>query len=172
MTGGASQMCPGCGSPLSPCRCEKADEYLAPPGALANSTLGVRKGKRLKSSTRLRARTLEEKYGDDDLRYGPLFEEVRRMECAGNHPGHECGPGYAPASAHHLDDKGHLDAKGLIPCCGRLHDVLEDPSRSVEWTDGRTTEEVGRFYVLKAAHRIRARGEMTEELEQAIREAA
>lgn len=165
---GAAQQCPDCGSPLDPCKCEKEGRYVSPPGSVWNSTLGVKKGGRLK------ARTLGEKYGGDPLRYGPLFEEVRAMTCAGRSliAGHRCGPGYAPASAHHLDDKSHLDALGLIPCCGLLHDRLEDPSDQVRWVAHRTDEDVGRFYVLKAADRIRDRGEMTEELESALKEAA
>ena len=39
----ASQQCPECGSPLDPCACETEGEYVAPPGAKTNSTLGVKK---------------------------------------------------------------------------------------------------------------------------------
>lgn len=174
---GAAQQCPDCGSPLTPCKCEDRENYLVKPGDVWNSTLGVRKGSGLTTRTRLKSRTLSEKYGEDALRYGPLFQVVRELKCAGHPdvyliPGHRCGPGYAPASAHHLDSKQHLDARGLIPCCGRLHDQLEQFPGEIQWADDWTTERVGRFYVVHARNTLRHRGDLTEEIENAVREAA
>lgn len=41
---------------------------------------------------------------------------------------HECGLGYAPATAHHVIPGG-LDEEGLLPVCGKVHDVLEAQKR-------------------------------------------
>lgn len=64
-------------------------------------------------------------------RYGPLWERVKRMECFLREMVpelHECGLGYAPATAHHVIPRG-LDEEGLAPACGRVHDVLEAQKR-------------------------------------------
>lgn len=169
---GASQLCPECGSPLRPCKCDR-DEYASPPGAVANSTLGVRKGKRLKSKTRLTARSFSEKYADDVLRYGPLFELVREMRCFGlvyarDVPPHKCDVGYAPASAHHLDSKDHLDARGLLPVCGRMHDQVETFPKEIPLAEGWTIEKLGRLYVAKAARKLDRRRELPGELREAL----
>lgn len=127
----ATQICPECKSPLRPCLCDPARQKR-PRGW--NSTLPVARS-RMKASTRLRSRSLEEKYGDDPERYGPLFREVRdRMECFGLTylPGHVCDLGYAPATAHHIDDRGHLDRHGLVRVCGALHDRCEQFPGEVE----------------------------------------
>lgn len=91
-----------------------------------NSTLKM--GKPLKKGGRLKRRDFRKlKEG----RYGPLWETVRRMPCFLREMApelHECGLGYAPATAHHVIPKG-LDAEGLIPTCGKAHDVLEAQKR-------------------------------------------
>ena len=64
-------------------------------------------------------------------RCGPLWEKVRRMPCflLEMVPElHECGLGYAPATAHHVIPRG-LDEEGLLPVCGQAHDVLEAQKR-------------------------------------------
>ena len=64
-------------------------------------------------------------------RYGSLWETVRRMPCFLREMAphlHECGLGYAPATAHHVIPKGQ-DEEGLIPACSKAHDVLEAQKR-------------------------------------------
>lgn len=166
---GARQKCPDCGSPLDPCKCEREDEYISPPGAVANSTLGVRKG--LKSGGRLRSRTLEERYGDDPIRYGVLFKAVREKICFGRLyvAGHSCGIGYAPASAHHIGD---TDLDGQLPACGKMHDRLEEFPKEVEeelpgdWT----LETLGKWYVRKAARELDRAGDLPDDVRQELEE--
>jgi hypothetical protein len=85
-----------------------------------NSTLPVGKGFKRKDFRKRK-----------EGRYGPLWEKVKRMPCFLREMVphlHECGLGYAPATAHHVIPKG-LDAEGLIPCCSKAHDVLEAQKR-------------------------------------------
>jgi hypothetical protein len=114
----------------------------------------------------MKRRTLQERYGEDPLRYGPLWEKVRRWyPCAGKvHLGgaHDCGPGMRPAGAHHLGD---TDIEGLIPCCRRFHDQLHDRSWEVEAElrkRGRTLARLGLAYVQVAADSLAAEGELPE----------
>ena len=99
----ATQQCPECGSPLTPCKCDKPK----------------------KPRTRLRRRPFAETRTDD--RYGPTFEAVRRLPCMlavlrYDGPKHEsCGPGVQGGhTAHHV---GKLDREGLLPGCGLAHDL-------------------------------------------------
>lgn len=98
----------------------------------------------------------------DGPRYGPLFRAVRMMDCWAatqmyEGPGHEgCGLGQQGGhTAHHL---GRLDEDGLIPVCGRLHDLCVGRGgrtavrHFAEWMQrmGFTLHEVGQLYVAKA----------------------
>lgn len=163
----SDERCGDCGKLLALCRCGR--EYVSPPGAVANSRLGSRK--RLTSSTRLRSRSLEERYGDDDLRYGPLFDEIKVMTCfAREHlPDYPCGPGYRPATAHHL---GETDPEGQVPACGRHHDWAEEfpgeVDEALREAGSPSLDELGRMYVKEAALRLIERGEMTDEIREAV----
>lgn len=77
----------------------------------------------------LRARSFSQRFPKTHPgpRYGPLFRAVRAMPCwlelqLYDGPGHQgCGPGQQGGhTAHHL---GRLDEDGLIPGCGRAHDL-------------------------------------------------
>ena len=116
-----SQMCPDCGSPFRPCKCERGDKRVSRFG----STLKANPAKKLK------ARTLEERFKDNPLRYGVVFNRVRTWPCFGIEwlPGHKCRLGYAPATAHHL---GKDDLDGMVPVCSWLHDQLEEFPTEVE----------------------------------------
>lgn len=155
--------CPECGSPLTPCKCER--EAARPRVQGWNSTLKMNPKKKLKS------RTLEEKFGDDPLRYGPLWEEVRRRDCMGLTwlLRHQCKPGYAPPTAHH---QGETDLDGLLPCCGWLHDRMElEPGKVAKaLTDAGSPcyQALGMLYVSAAAVELRECGEMTAEIEKAL----
>ena len=130
------------------------------------STLKVDPAKKLKS------RTLEEKFGDDPLRYGPVWKCVRILPCAGRKyvPLHECGPGFAPATAHHL---GKDDLAGLWPVCGALHDQLaerpREVSKALRKAGGPTIGAIGKRYVAGALERLQADGRLPYPLEQAAR---
>ena len=100
----ANQQCPDCGSPLRPCICN-----------------------RQKTPKRLRSKSFTEKYDGTGDRYGYLFQEIRDLPCwlalanyAG--PGHRgCDRGVQGRhTAHHV---GRTDAEGLLPGCGRAHDL-------------------------------------------------
>ena len=91
-----------------------------------NSTLPV--GKPLKKGGRLKRRDFRKR---KEGRYGPLWEIVRGMPCFLREMVphlHECGLGYAPATAHHVIPRG-LDEEGLCPVCSSVHDVLEAQKR-------------------------------------------
>lgn len=111
------------------------------------------RGSGLQRKSRLKRRSLAERTKDDPDRYGDLFEAVRRMPCFGRKylPGHECELGYAPASAHHL---GRQDSEGMVPVCGRLHDLCEMRTSEVEVMLQRagspSLEELGQMYVERA----------------------
>lgn len=107
----------------------------------------------LKRGKALRARSFTERFDGTGDRYGPLFDRVRMMECFGLRylSAHECGLGYAGATAHHL---GKLDRDGLLPVCGKLHDRCETDEAGVEFELAQmgspTLEELGRMYVGRA----------------------
>lgn len=109
-----------------------------------------RRNNPLKRRTSLRSRSLSERTEDDPDRYGELFERVREMPCFGRRylPGHECGLGYAPATAHHL---GRKDTEGLVPVCGRLHDLCEERESEVErrlaQAGSPCLDDLGGFYI-------------------------
>lgn len=116
----AQQLCPDCGSPLRPCRCDRELGRKTP-------------GSTLRTKTRLKARSFSERFDGTGERYGTLFRIVRKMRCflwIENYygPGHECcGPGvqdsgHAPdgQTAHHT---GKTDEEGLLPACGKAHDL-------------------------------------------------
>ena len=147
---GGGLPCPDCGSPLVPCRCERERDggrKVRRPG----STLRADPRKRMK------ARTLEEKFGDDPLRYGTLFREIRLLPCFGSTylPGHVCGLGYAPATAHHL---GKTDLDGLLPVCGHMHDQVGEQTLEVEKRlreAGRPSlSGLGRLYLVRTIGRL------------------
>lgn len=84
----------------------------------------------LKPGGRLKTRDFRKR---KEGRYGPLWDRVRRMPCFVRvlFPElHRCGPGYAPATAHHIIPGGQ-DDEGLAPACGAVHDVLEAQKRRV-----------------------------------------
>lgn len=110
--------------------------------------------KRLKAEGRrfskLRRRGVMERYKDDPDRYGDAFLGIRELPCFARRylPGSECGLGYAPASAHHLGEK---DSEGLVPCCGKHHDMMEEREKEVESmlkeAGSPPLKEIGRKYV-------------------------
>jgi len=78
--------------------------------------------------TRLRTRDFRKR---DPERYGELWDRVRKMPCFVRElfpEFHQCGLGFAPASAHHVIPKGK-DWEGLVPACAAVHDVLEAQKR-------------------------------------------
>ena len=86
-------------------------------------------------------------------RYGPLWEAVKREPCFGLSflPGHKCGIGVMPATAHHLR---RLDAEGLVPVCMAMHDFCHTQSWKVTealiLAGAPTLAEIGMEYVRKA----------------------
>jgi len=154
--------CEECGSPLIPCRCQREKER----GMIS------RFGSTLKSNPkkRMKTRTLREKFKDQPFKYGIIFDYVRTMPCAGRIfiPGHECGVGVAPPSAHHL---GNDDLDGLVPACGRFHDDLEERARKVskvlETAGMPSLEAIGKSYVGDALYWLY--DQLTEDMEQEAR---
>jgi len=116
--------CPDCGSPLSPCRCERER-------ALGRRVRGWNTSLKSNVEKPLRTRSLQERAEKNPLRHGAVFLEVRKEPCAGARelPDHQCGLGYAPPSAHHL---GRSDLDGLVPACGLFHDEMGEKEREVE----------------------------------------
>jgi hypothetical protein len=120
----------------------------------------------------MKVRTLAERKKDKPLEHGVLFREVRTMPCAAItfFYGHKCGPGVAPASAHHL---GRDDLAGMIPACARFHDDLEERESRVEAqlrTEGHLKlKSIGRNYVTKALGQLKDRGELPTDIEAAAR---
>ena len=147
--------CPECGSPLVPCKCERERKR----GMISRfgSTLRANPKKRMK------ARTLREKFKDRPWKYGQVFEAVRKLPCAGRVyvPGHECGPGVAPASAHHL---GRDDLDGLVPACARFHDDLEERvakvTEALRTAGNPSLEAIGKSYVGHALFWLNEQGEL------------
>jgi hypothetical protein len=88
-----------------------------------------------------------------EYRYGKLWEAVKREPCflSWHVPGHKCGIGVRPATAHHL---GRLDAEGLVPCCGKAHDLCHDQPwrvrKALDLAGAPTLEEIGMEYVRRA----------------------
>lgn len=156
--------CPDCGSPLRPCRCHRQRKTVRRWG----STL------RADPEKKLRTRTLAERFEDDPTRYGVLFDLVRRDACFGLTylPGHVCGLGYAPPSAHHL---GKTDLDGLLPVCGRLHDEAgEKPSdveRRLREAGRLPLQALGRLYVTAALRVLDAEGDLPADVATAARKA-
>jgi len=156
--------CPECGSPLVPCKCERERER----GMVSRfgSTLKANPKKRMK------VRTLKEKFGDDPLRYGPVFEVVRRLPCWANVyiPGHECGLGAIPASAHHL---GFDDLDGLLPSCSLSHSDLHERegriTKALKTAGMPSLESIGKSYVGQVLFELKDADELPEELETAAR---
>ena len=159
---GGGLPCPKCGSPLVPCRCQR--EAARPRVRGWNTTL------RTDPRKRMRAKTLQEKFGDDQLRYGPLWELVRRRPCFGKSylPGHVCALGYAPPSAHHL---GKTDLDGLLPVDGALHDEVElypeTVAKALQRAASPTLHILADQYVDAAVAELREAGELPPEVEQA-----
>ncbi len=157
--------CPVCGSPLIPCPCER--EKGRPMVSRRNSTLKANPRKKLRS------RTLREKFGDDPLRYGLVFEAVRRLPCWAKVyiPGHECGLGAVPASAHHL---GTDDLDGLLPSCSLSHSDLHERvgklAKALKTAGQPSLEAIGKSYVGQALYELKEADELTPELETTARE--
>ncbi len=156
----AGQQCPECGSPLKPCKCDR-DRGRATPGST------------LRTKSKFRVLSFSKKYDGTGPRYGPLFRTVRDLTCWLRREGYQ-GPGHYPScgrgvqdsphatleqgwgrTAHHV---GRLDEEGLIPCCGKAHDILAGlGSRTTQqrfraWLDERgfTLRQVGLLYVAQA----------------------
>ena len=116
---------------------------------------------------KMKVRTLEEKFGDDPFRYGTLFKEIRLLPCFGSTylPGHVCGLGYAPASAHHL---GKTDLDGLLPVCSLLHDETEERSLEVEKRlreAGRQgLQALGRGYLVRTLKKLEEEDRLAAEI--------
>ncbi len=152
----ANQQCPDCGSPFQPCKCGGDDRI-----SRFGSTLKVDPAKKLK------VRTLEEKFGDDPLMYGPAFKLVRTLLCFGIEwlGGHKCKPGYAPATAHH---PGKDDLDGLVPVCGWLHDRCAERTLEVERelreAGSPPLSGLGRMYTMLAIRELVDREELPPEL--------
>lgn len=157
--------CPECGSPLVPCKCEREKKR----GMISRfgSTL------RANPKKKLRSRTLKEKFGDDPIKYGILFERIRELGCFGvvYFTGHKCGLGYAPPSAHHL---GEDDLAGLLPVCGLMHDLVEEQERKLEKRLKRagnpSLEAIGKSYVGHVLHGLKKSGDLPLEIETLARE--
>ena len=121
---------------------------------------------------KLRSRGVMERHKDDPFRYGVLFTTVRQWLCFGveHLPGHICGLGYAPPTAHHL---GKTDLDGLLPVCGRLHDLVEErPSqveRALREAGQPSLQEIGRTYLRQASQALVDRGELPSEVEAVCR---
>ena len=103
------QMCAECGSPLRPCRCERPKKSKA-----WNSTLP--------QGSFADART--------DERYGPAWERVKKLPCVlytlnFYGVGHQCC-GYGEMTGHTAHHLSRLDRDGIIPCCGKAHDLLHN----------------------------------------------
>ena len=101
--------------------------------------------------SRIKRRSFSQKYKGDGPRYGTLFVRVRELPCwlaqAGyDGPGHEgCGLGAQGGhTAHHV---GRNDADGLIPVCGRAHDLCAG-------LGGRTTIAHFRDWLNRKAYRL------------------
>ncbi len=135
------QQCPDCGSPLRPCRCERPTRRRA-----WNSTLPASTG--LKRSPD---------------RYGPAFEAVKRLPCvlwtlAYYGPGHECC-GFGAQGGHTAHHVGRLDSEGLLPVCGKAHDMIAGRGGEKEqeafqfWlaTQGHDLHEIALRYYEEAA---------------------
>lgn len=149
-----------------------------------NSTLPIPK-KPLQRKTPLRSRSLTEKYGDDPIRYGVLFREVRKMPCAGkvHAPRHVCSGRH---TAHHDPPVGKRgdDLSGMIPCCDRLHAKLENRQPVFSGGEGQTRSmlleelgwdearlaEVAMGYVQAAIRRLEAGDGLPEEVAEVARE--
>jgi len=153
--------CPDCGSPLVPCKCDRKWKV-----GRFGSTLKTDPKKKL------RARTLAERAEENPLRYGPVFLKVREKPCAGRVylPGHECGLGYAPASAHHI---GKDDLDGLVPACAAFHDQMEEReaevSKALREAGSPSLKAIGRSYVGEALFRLEEAGELAPEIMAAAR---
>lgn len=119
----------------------------------------VRKGP-VKPKRKPRRRSFSERYKDPNgPRYGQLFLIVRVLACwlkVEGYPGHECGPGAQGGhTAHHV---GRYDRDGLIPGCGRAHDLYAGLGGRTEQEEfkawlregGVTLKEIGFAYVVKA----------------------
>jgi len=102
----ATPKCGECGSPLRPCKCQRKK----PTGWKRNVVT------------------------EQGTRYGPLFTAVKAMPCWLNVEGyrgrgHEsCGPGvqqgqYSAPDGHTAHHVGRYDEEGLLPVCGRAHDL-------------------------------------------------
>lgn len=134
--------------------------------------LGRDPEKPLRSTKKLKRRTLKERYGHDPLSYGVLFEKVREWPCAGKvhlpHQ-HRCGPGYRPPTAHHL---GKTDVEGLVPCCGALHDAMEERTKEVDQAlreAGKPSlAKLGQAYVRTAARIVAGQGRLPKEVAAAL----
>jgi len=136
----ANQMCGECGSPLRPCKCERDQGRKAP----GNTTLRVRK--------RIKARSFSQTHDGKGERYGWLFRLVRRRACflrvmGYRGLGHEgCGDGAQGGStAHHV---GRPDVEGLLPVCGRAHDLCAG-------LGGRTTVARFRAWLAEGGHTLK-----------------
>lgn len=117
------------GDPLLESEVQRSEESPLPTTPASQRRLSVRRwNSTLKVGKPLKRRDFRKR---KEGRYGPLWEKVRRMPCflLEMVPElHECGLGYAPATAHHVIPKG-LDEQGLLPVCGKVHDVLEAQKR-------------------------------------------
>ena len=117
----------------------------------------------MKRSRMKRPKSFSQKYDGTGERYGPLFLAVRGMQCWLEEeryvgPGHEgCWRGAQGGhTAHHL---GRLDREGLIPGCGRAHDLYAGLGGALtvqhfrDWlaVRGCSLNEVGQLYVARAA---------------------
>lgn len=120
----ATQLCPECGSPLRPCKCQ-----------------------RVKKAPGWRRNVVTEK----GTRYGPLFTAVKKLPCwlkaeGYRGRGHEsCGPGvqqgqYSAPDGHTAHHVGRYDEEGLLPVCGRAHDLSAG-------LGGRTTQKEFRSWL-------------------------
>lgn len=133
------------------------------------------KGGLSRSTKPMKRRSLKERFKDRPECYGPIFLLVRQEPCFAARvlpTLHACGLGYAPASAHHLGD---TDLDGLLPACGRMHDVLENP-RGVRMTEAQlqaagqpSLREIGLQYVGRAIVELRDTDQMPSNLEELLK---
>jgi len=122
----ATQRCRKCGSPLRPCKC-KRDRGRSVPNSTLRTRTTLSTTKPLTAKKKIKARSFSERYDGTGEEYGPVFRIIRLLPCwlalVGYFgPGHEaCGRGEQGGhTAHHV---GKTDAEGMLPGCGRAHDL-------------------------------------------------
>ena len=133
---GSIQMCPECGSPLRPCKCDRPK----------------------KKPRRMKSRSFKAVHADNPLVYGPIFEEIRRLARTGacilaGETDFETGQEHVcqdvwRATAHHSP---HVGSGGTDRSCGPVCGLADDycHGRLWGWSEGMILLRF-RFHVSKA----------------------